>query len=249
MIKQIIPHIKKSLDQKMGELFGPHKTITFALKDDQTPVTEVDLLVSKLIKDFLIHHPVWSLLSEEESERELCFPLVVIDPIDGTEELRQGVPECAVSLALLRSPSLLDHQEAWIYNPFSGFQKTEDHIPIKGNFPYHDHPLLGVVSRSEWKRGLFSDYAHKNPQILLAPRGSIAFKLALLSSQAVDFVISLRPKKLWDIAAGTILCQQQEIFFYEQGQRITQLDRLTYNPPLIWCRPAILTKLRDHFQN
>ena len=60
-------------------------------------------------------------------------------------------------------------------------------------------------SRSELRYGLW-DALEKTP-IDIIPRGSIAYKLALLAGGLVDATISLAPKNEWDVAAGVLLVQ------------------------------------------
>jgi len=92
--------------------------------------------------------------------------------------------------------------EGWIYNPLKNECFTEaGPIPFAPKEAYR-----GEVSRSEWKKGLFTN--RSTSKFALSPVGSIAYKLARLSNAQSDFVVSLRPKNIWDIAAGTVLCQQ-----------------------------------------
>jgi myo-inositol-1(or 4)-monophosphatase len=101
-----------------------------------------------------------------------------------------------------------------------------------------------LVSRSEWDSKIFST---KAGEFDLIPRGSIAFKLALLASGAADFVVSLRPKNIWDIAAGTMLCHQRGIQLWSADTRLAELSQETYSAPLIWCRPELRTTLSEIF--
>ena len=102
-------------------------------------------------------------------------------------------------------------------------------------------PFYGLVSRSEWERGLFNNF--QSEQFSVIPRGSIAFKLALLASGGCDFVISLRPKNIWDIAAGTLLNHQRGLEFWSNGKKVTELSQATYAAPLIWAPPKMIGDL------
>ena len=140
---------------------------------------------------------------------------------------------------------------AWIYNPFSGFS-LDTQIPYVVTTDKSIQKILTFVSRSEFHKGHYEKYLD-HPQLVITPRGSIAFKLGLLASGACDFIISLEPKNVWDIAAGTILCAQRGIHFYENGKRIRSLTSQTYSGALIWApeflAPTILKIFEDEFDN
>lgn len=233
----LITELKNKIVQKLA------KQEKFSIKDkhDLSPVTELDQYLSKTVKDiFLKARPELNFYCEEEEERSELnqYPLLVLDPLDGTHEFVRGLPECALSLAILESADIMDPRNfAFIYNPFTGFeihsyqpfQKTKS----KDSFP----PKSYLVSRSEWESGLIK---YDNfPNALITPRGSIAFKLGLLASGACDGVITLRPKNLWDICAGTILCVQRGFHFYQNGEIIQQFTREHYNEILEWSHQPI----------
>ena len=72
-----------------------------------------------------------------------------------------------------------------------------------------------LASLSELRYGLW-DALEKTP-IDIIPRGSIAYKLALLAGGLVDATISLAPKNEWDVAAGVLLVQAA-------GGKVTDLN-------------------------
>lgn len=227
-----INSFEKIISGKISELLADGKLLKSSIKEDKTIVTEVDLFVCSLIKHHFKDKP-YNYYSEEDFDK-LSFPTIVLDPIDGTRELNSGIGECAISLALMNSSLLSDSKnQAWIYNPFTGFSlSTYNSFLIPSNF-YSDR-LQTLVSRTEWKKGKYTE--SEKEKFLISPRGSVAFKLGLLAGGACDFLISKEPKSIWDIAAGGILCQQRGFNFYENGILITKLDKLLYQPPLVWCR-------------
>jgi myo-inositol-1(or 4)-monophosphatase len=234
--------IKKALQAKLVELksqggFSPQ----ISFKADQTIVTEVDQLISELIKAET--NPKDCFYSEEDFDH-LTFPAVILDPIDGTIEFATGKPECALSYAYMKTPSLKDG-EAWIYNPFTGFEiTTEDEFTLPA--AYQKEKPLGLVSKSEWQKGFYKNINHK--VVNLSPRGSIAFKLGLLAAGACDFIVSKKNKNIWDIAAGSILLNRRGYSFYERGTKVDSLDKLEYLAPLLWCRDEdfiLLSKALD----
>lgn len=255
-MKKMQNEVILELTKKLGKFFGNQADahLKVDLKLDQSFVTEIDLFVSHLIKAKLQANPNFAHYEffSEEDFKEYVFPCAILDPIDGTRELIKGRPECAVSLALMKTPQI-DHplNYAWLYNPFSGFS-LDTGTPFVPSFDKSVQKLLTFVSRTEFHKGHYNKYLN-HTQIDITPRGSIAFKLGLLASGACDFIVSLEPKNAWDIAAGTILCAQRGIHFYENGKRVTELDRKTYEGKLIWApehlAPIILDIFQDEFKN
>ena len=240
------------LTRKLEILFGAtaSQSLKVNLKDDKSVVTEIDLFVSNLLKEKLQHHPQYkhyAFFSEEEYG-ELKFPTAILDPIDGTRELIKGRAECAVSLALMKSSSLVDTDNfAWLYNPFSGFSLDTD-VPFISSNNKSTQKILGMVSRSEFEKGYFDSFTTIDPKIEITPRGSIAFKLGLLASGGCDFVLSLSPKNIWDIAAGSVLCARRGIKMYQNGVEITQLDQVHMKGIMLWAQPVMAEQLWAKFK-
>lgn len=248
-MEKIKTEISEILADELKKYFGPNATesLLLAHKEDQSIVTEIDHLVSKIIKKKLLNHKEYTthtFFSEEDYDT-LKFPSVILDPIDGTNELIKGRPECVVSLAIMNSNEVADPKNyGWLYNPFTGFSLDSNNI-FYSHLNRSSQQTLGLVSRSEWRRGLFHNIKNKN--IVVVPRGSIAFKLGLLASGACDFVVSSAPKNIWDIAAGTILLQQRGISFYCNNELITHLDQVRYDATLLWCQSSLAPKLFEEF--
>ena len=83
-----------------------------------------------------------------------------------------------------------------------------------------------LASRSEDKRGEWDAF---KPRCRVALTGSVAFKLAELSTGNGDATFTLTPKNEWDICAGTLLVE-------EAGGRVTGLD----GKPLVFNQPSPL---------
>ena len=226
-----------------------HQYLDISRKNDQSLVTEIDLFVSRLIKDVVKGQPEFKqhhFFSEEEQE-SFAFPCIIVDPIDGTRGMAQGISECAVSLAIMQSPDVQNHREnwGWIFNPFTGFEiSTDDQYCDPPNS--NQEALLGMVSRSEWNRGLYQQFNNQG-KVIVSPRGSIALKLGLMAAGSADFIITKRPKSVWDIAAGTLICRQRGFKMYDQSAEITRLDTKSIKNPLIWCRDEHHTLIVDSF--
>lgn len=238
-----LPNFRKNLDEIMfASLPGLEQVISTHrpqaqtyIKEDGSPVTDLDLAISRHLETIAAQNQLG--FYSEENIGEWEFPLMIVDPIDGTKEFIAGRDEWVVSVATLYSEAITG--EGWIYNPLR--KKIYSNIP-KRSFVEKDF-FYGEASRTEWAQGL---YRENFDQFKMNPMGSIAFKLARLAAGEIDFVVSLRPKNIWDIAAGTILCQQAGISFYAQGSKVNRLKPY-FAGPLIWCCEELYPRLSKHF--
>lgn len=251
-MKKLQSKVILELTLKMKLIFGVESTQALEVnrKEDYSLVTEIDLFVSNLIKNELLKiekYRTFHFFSEEEYD-DLLFPAAILDPIDGTRELVKGIPECAVSLGLMNSADLRDPENfGWIFNPFTGFS-IDNSLPCLQSKFVLKKKILGMVSRSEFEKGYFDKFLSNESAVEITPRGSIAFKLGLLAAGGCDFVLSLSPKNIWDIAAGTILCQKRDIFLYQNGKIITDLDNIRIDGVLIWAPAELAEDLWKKFK-
>ncbi len=179
-------------------------------KNQGGPLTEADTAVNKTLAEVL-HNQQDGWLSEEsvDSKERLTKSRVwVVDPIDGTKEFINGVPEWCVSVGLI-----------------------ENGVPVAGGVlsPPNNHLIVGsdltgvqlngvdvhttntselagalvLASRSEVRRGEWNRFA--NTSISIRPLGSVAYKLALVAAGLADATWTLTPKNEWDIAGGAAL--------------------------------------------
>ena len=224
--------IKTEVFKILSDLKG-QEDFKIAKKEDKTYVTLLDKTISDLFSEKLKNYPELSSLPicDEEKETQLNLPSIIIDPIDGTKEVVSRIAQAVVSFSVVYGdPKKKD--VGWVYNPFTGFELSSFQLftPLfKETLPL----LTGLVSSSEWNKGLYEGLPKE--KLRVAPRGSIANKLALMASGACDFVISLRPKNIWDIAGGTVLLKQRGYEFYSQGKKVS-LAKKYYEPPLLWCQ-------------
>lgn len=212
----------------------PRPNIT--TKSDGSPVTELDLALSGQIELLMEEHFPQTTFYSEEKFSEWNFPLLALDPLDGTREYIEGRDDWAISIGVF--PTEKFQGDGWIYNPKTGecFSEAQK-LDFTNKSTY-----WGEVSRSEWKNGLFKQ--SMTEKFSLRAVGSIAYKLGRLSAGKSDFVVSLRPKNIWDIAGGTILCQKAGLKFYSQGREVTSVQKL-YQPPLIWCHEELYSELSE----
>ena len=213
-LKQNLEVVKKYVCQAGQAIFQmASEGFETAYKANEDPVTTADLRADSILRKGLIEDfPGTGWLSEEtrDDSGRLDKRLVwVVDPIDGTKEFVGGIPEYAVSVALVEYglPVL-----AVVYNPAT----EEMFVAAKGQGAWlngeainAEHALAArpvlLASRSEVKRGEFEPF---EPFAEIRPCGSIAYKLALVAAGVADATFSLGPKNEWDIAAGVLLVSE-----------------------------------------
>ncbi|MGH7831538.1 MAG: 3'(2'),5'-bisphosphate nucleotidase CysQ, partial [Candidatus Binatia bacterium] len=188
---------------------------TVERKSNESPLTLADLEANRILKEYLMERfPDYGWLSEEtfdHPDRLLKRALWIVDPIDGTKEFVTGIPEFAISVALVRDGNPV---MAAVYNPateelFTAVRGQGLRVNGEANRvrrPMGDKPLL-LASRTEMAKGKFKPFEGVAD---IKPVGSIAYKLALLAAGRADAIISLEPKNEWDIAAGVLLIEESD---------------------------------------
>jgi len=183
------------------------------IKKDRSPVTTADLAVNQILHERLLTtfpHDAW--LSEEtpDDPRRLENKRVwVIDPIDGTKYFMRGVPQYAISVALVesRQPAV-----AAVYNPatdelFSavrGMGAWLNGQPIHVTPARNGRPVI-LVNPPALERGIFRAI---EAAAECRPMGSIAYTLALVAAGRADATLNLDGLNEWDVAGGVLLIEE-----------------------------------------
>lgn len=184
---------------------------SFKVGDD--PVTTGDLTVNTILQDRLFEaFPEIGWLSEEtrDSPERLTKDFVwIVDPIDGTREFVESIPEYAISVALVKYGEpviglILNPLKDELYTAIKGMGAYLNGEPIKVAEQLDEQPIL-LASRSETKRGEWEQFTESAKVI---PTGSIAYKLAVVAAGKADGTFSLGPKNEWDIAAGHLIVEE-----------------------------------------
>lgn len=208
-------------------LFG--KDYRVEEKGKGNPVTTADLEANRKIREIIRQrYPKDGWLSEEDkddSSRLRAARLWVVDPIDGTKEFIEGVPQFAVSIGLVVEgrPVL-----GIVYNP----AKEKLYRAVKGGGALlNDRPIhvsqrqemqgaYLLVSRSEPRRKFqpFADMCR------LEPIGSIAYRLAMVAGGEGDGTLTFRSLREWDVCAGVQIVEEAGGVVVDGGGR-----RLLFN--------------------
>ena len=215
-------------------------------------VSEADVEVDAALRETLLGaFPDDGWLSEErhdDHQRLVKRRVWIVDPLDGTREFLQGVPEYAVSIALAyNGQSVL----GVVYNPaademYAALTDSED-----GRFQLESVQSLTesymLVGRGEWH---FGDLPPVPEGTKVMPVGSIAYRMALLATGKGCLVFTPGRRNEWDIAAGAALLGAA-------GATVTDIDGtpLQFNQVepsvkgLIAARPEIHAEARRMWQH
>jgi myo-inositol-1(or 4)-monophosphatase len=181
-------------------------------KAGHDPVTEADRAVDAVLRQNLLRSGEgW--LSEESVDDYSRLDrqhVWVVDPLDGTREFVQGLPEFCVSIGFVENGKPV---AGGIYNPAT--QETflgaiDSGVTYNGQTARASQRTsldgaLILASRSEVKRGEWQQF--ENGPFKVQAMGSVAYKLALVSAGLADVTFTLTPKNEWDVVAGAALVQ------------------------------------------
>lgn len=206
----------------------------------KNPLTEADLAADRILRERLLALlPGSGWLSEETADspdrldREAVW---VVDPLDGTREYVEGVPQFALSvglslggevaLAVLLNPALDD-----LFTAIAGQGARRRGRPIAGSTRSTLDGATILASRSEARRGEFEPFARR---MTIRQIGSTAYKLALAAAGEGDAYFTRKPRNEWDVAAGVLLCREAGLTVTDQGGAAH-----TFNRPSPLCRGVV----------
>lgn len=202
-------------------------------KSDEQPVTDADLAANRILKDRLLGaRPDDGWLSEEtadSADRLGSGRVWIVDPIDGTNSFIEGIPDFAVSVALVESGRVVlgvIHNPARdeIYEAAVGRGATRNGARIRTADrpgPGEQWALLG--SRTEIARGTLEIFG---PPWQVIPMGSTAYRMVKVADGTGHAYASRGSKYEWDVCAA-------EIIVREAGGVVTSGDgrQIVYNRP------------------
>ena len=183
-------------------------------KSKYHPVCEADIETNTLLQERLMGaRPDYGWLSEESedsAQRLKRRRAWVVDPIDGTNSYLKGIPEFAVSVALIEDGAAL---LGAVYNPareelFEAVKGAGARLNGAGIRVSERADLAGLqilASRSEHREAGWPErFRAENVRAM----SSIAYKLALVADGRFDAAASAWPKADWDICAGCLLVEE-----------------------------------------
>lgn len=216
-------------------------------KGPDNPLTKADLEANEAIRSLLTAAtPDYGWLSEEtadNNDRLTKQRVWIVDPLDGTKEFAQGIPEFAVAIALVDAglpiaACLFNPPKGELFTAIAGRGSQKNGRPIQASRTTHLTGATCLSSRSETKRGEWEPY---KDEFTLMTTGSIAYKMAVLATGLADLTFTLTPKNEWDIAAGELLVREAH------GQVTNKNgERITFNQPSPKLRSVLATNGQLH---
>ncbi len=251
-LRRIVDALQKaaSLCERLaGETVGVER------KAGGEPVTTVDRAVNECLLETLLQDDEGWLSEESADDRHRVGKrrVWVVDPLDGTKEFLEGLPEWCVSIALIEdgqavaggicNPATSEMFTGSLENGICCWPRTDRSNSLRSR----RKPLV-LASRSEIGRGEW-DWLKEAP-FEVRPVGSIAYKLALVAAGRADATWTFVPKSEWDVAAGVALV-------LSSGGIVRGLDGkpMTFNQPetkrngLVAFASSVDTRLATDFQS
>jgi len=238
--------LKLTIDaaKKAGAIIMNYYKADYEIRDKgyHNPVTTADHAADSYLKKVLMDaRPEYGWLSEEtvDSPDRLDKDRVwVVDPLDGTKEFIEGVPNFVVSVALVENG---DPFVGVLYNPVTGETFTAarsegaflNDEPIRCSTKENVGEMVILNSRSETRRGLWAPFEGTFGE--LRAIGSVAYKLGLTAAGNADIFASLRPKNEWDICAGNCIINEAggKLIDLHGNPRIYNQEKTLIEPGLI----------------
>ncbi|HEY3707691.1 MAG TPA: inositol monophosphatase family protein [Terracidiphilus sp.] len=173
------------------------------------PTTKLDRRINQVIHQTLPQSDEgW--LSEETRDdpvRLACRRLWVVDPIDGTREFVEGIPEWAVSIGLVMDGQAV---AGGVLNPCTGelfLGATNAGVDLvrldDREAAASGHRSCLLVSRREHRENKWRSFEEQG--LPIRPVGSIAYRLARVAAGMDLATCTFEPRSEWDVAGGVAL--------------------------------------------
>lgn len=159
----------------------------------------------------------FSVLTEEAGRVELGaeYPLVVVDPVDGSLNAKQGIPCYAVMLSVADGPTVGDLQAGYTLNLVDGtvwtatrgggsFRNGEPLRPLARRDPSR----IETVALESSPRSVFDAAPLLKRAGKLRILGSVAISLAQAAAGSVDVFCSPMRSRVFDLTAGALLISE-----------------------------------------
>ncbi len=159
----------------------------------------------------------FSVLSEESGYRNFGadYPLILVDPVDGSLNAKHGVPLFGLMLAILDGPLVSDTYAGFVLNLNTG----ETWTAVRKQGAWHAGEPLSAMKRGPTNRiqllGLESTPRNlqlARPLVERAAKirvlGSMAISIALTSAGAFDVFCAPVPVRVFDMAASLLILSE-----------------------------------------
>lgn len=234
---------------------GARTSAAVHTKDGGSPVTEADLAADAFLKRRLqAAFPEAGWLSEETADDAARLgrrALIVVDPIDGTRAFVDGDPRWTVSVALIldgRPLAAVVHGPA-IGETFSAARGAGAHLNGTRLAAASRDPAVGYAAAGP-KRIVSGVATQLGLSVELRPFvPSLAYRLCLAASGALDFACAGPDSHDWDIAAADLVLEEAGGLLVEaEGERLRYNEARILRGALLAAPDALAPQLLEAFR-
>lgn len=142
---------------------------------------------------------------------------VVVDPIDGSLNAKRRLPQYSISIAVADGDDMSTVEFAYVANFATGEEWWAHHgrgafcdgEPLEIDTAEHERlEILGVESAHPWLVSAHADALAKTEADRMRMLGSIALSLCYVASTRFDGLLTLRPVRSVDVAAGQLIVRE-----------------------------------------
>jgi myo-inositol-1(or 4)-monophosphatase len=187
--------------------------LKFWTKHGDSPVSEADIAVDKLLRERLTElMPDCGWLSEETEDNRARLGnarLWVVDPIDGTRAYVNGRTDWSISVALVENGrpiagAVYAPMEDGLYLAFAGEGTTLDGAALAASTSASFNQ-----ARAAGPKPMLAELAKTEPGIVQVPKvHSLALRLARVASGKLDLAFASKSSHDWDVAAADIIVRE-----------------------------------------
>jgi len=196
--------------------FGEIENLQVSTKGPGDFVSSADKRTEKiLIEELQKAHPEYGIITEEAGaiNKNNLKNRWIIDPIDGTMNFLNGIPQFAISVGYEEDGEI---KCGVIFNPIM----NEMFCAEKGNGAYLNNSRIRVSKRKKIKDKIFSEYINVSKNVSNVRKfGSASLDVAYVACGRFDGYWQ-RELNYWDIAAGIIILKEAGGFvdFFEDDK-------------------------------
>ena len=225
-------------------------------KSPNNPVTTADLMTNQRIREIIYHafpNDGWLSEETEDSPDRLKKSRVwVVDPIDGTDEFIAGIPEFAISIALVVEGTPVI---GVLHNPATAelFYAYADGGAFCNGTAIHCSSCQSLkqasmlVSQTEHRKGLLTGLIPFVAELQYI--GSVTYKLAKLAAGMGDLYITVRPKNEWDFCAGDLILREAGGILWDKAGQTIRYNKIRVRQPtgLFAGNPTLVKQILHHY--
>lgn len=208
----------KLASEKILEIYS--KDFSVCYKNDQSPLTEADILANQVILETLINvFPEDGFLSEESTDdasrfiRKRCW---IIDPLDGTKEFIKKNGEFSINIGLVDEGEVVlgvvfvpvRDRAYYAVKDEGAFRRESNGVVERLNVSKRAQPFNLLISRSHPSKKTVSLIQIKAKEILSVSEMGSAIKGCLIAEGLFDVYYNFGHSMKWDTCAMQCIVEE-----------------------------------------